>query len=902
MRLRDLSIRQTPSIRLTRAIVFFPVCLFVFAGPVGAELCVAVRGTAEVDGHVDASWSNSVPIRINRPVVKATPIDPSTAAVAEVRVMWDAQRLYFLLDVLDNHVQAKADKPWEQDSIELFLDEGMDRATAYDSNDSQLRVSCANGISGVGSIDQRSVRHATQGTDTGYRVELSIAPSSAQLKAGVQIGFEAQVNDDPGIGARRAVMKWHQADDRSWKDTSKFGTLVLVDQWSGDKSSNLDPPSTSTESDVKDEMAQDDTPQSKPFLDVDHRVPDWAADAVYYQIFPERFRRGDSENDPTRSSLEAPSAVPENWEVTRWTSAWYARSIWEQELGDDFYENGVFHRRYGGDLQGIIQQLGYLSELGINTIYLNPVFYARSLHKYDGNSYHHIDPYFGPAPQADLEIMASETSDPATWQWTAADRLFLQLIKQAHAAGIRIIIDGVFNHTGRDFFAFADLRANQQKSPYVDWYVVESFDDPNTPNNEFRYGCWWGVTTLPEFANSEDGKDLHAGPKQYILDATKRWMDPDQDGDPSDGIDGWRLDVAAELPDGFWVDWHKQVRQINPQALTVAEHWEEASEYLERCGFSSAMNYHGFAFLVKGFLIDGSLSPTQFVKEFAERSGKHPSRVRYALQNLIDSHDTDRVASMIVNARPDQYLEPDRFDYDVSRRCSARADKDYQVRKPHAQERELQRMVATVQMTFVGAPMLYYGTEAGMWGGDDPDDRKPMVWDDLVYDDETGDPRTATMLRTGEGGQSAESSTDEVNQELPAKSLAANRVERVDKVEFDRDLFEFYRNLIKVRHDHPSLRRGQFRVLAANDNDQTLVYLRQYEQDNLMVTINRSNVPQRVTIRLLDQRIPSRWQLALESGPDAVHWTRSQSEEDGVEILSLTLAPRTAGVLEAVAH
>src|SRR5206468_3159687 len=174
---------------------------------------------------------------------------------------------------------------------------------------------------------------------------------------------------------------------------------------------------------------------------------------------------------------EAPESVPKSATSSPWTGDWYARSDWEKERGPNFFENGVFDRRYGGDLQGVIDKLEYLSSLGINTIYLNPVFYARSLHKYDGSSFHHIDPYFGPDPAGDLKLMAQETSDPASWTWTAADKLFLELLRQAHERKIRVIIDGVFNHTGRDFFAFADLRARQAQSAYRDWYIVQSFDD-----------------------------------------------------------------------------------------------------------------------------------------------------------------------------------------------------------------------------------------------------------------------------------------------------------------------------------------------------------------------------------------------------------------------------------------
>ena len=380
-------------------------------------------------------------------------------------------------------------------------------------------------------------------------------------------------------------------------------------------------------------------------------VPEWGKSAVWYQIFPERFRNGDPSNDPKREDLEIPFLPGENWRVTPWTGDFYSRDEWEREIGDDFYENGVFHRRYGGDLQGVIDKLDYLKELGINAIYFNPVFYGRSVHKYDGNSFHHIDPNFGPDPEGDFEIIRNggETADPATWKWTAADKLFLELVKQAHARGIRIVIDGVFNHSGRDFFAFRDIRMKGAESPYTDWYYIESFDNPETRRNELRYKGWAGFFTLPEFRDNEDGTDLHPGPKQYIFDATKRWMDPDGDGDPSDGIDGWRLDVSEEIPDKFWRDWNEHVFKINPQAITIAEVWTNAAHYLTETGFSATMNYYAFAVPVKAFLVDNSIKASQFGEMLNTRRDQLPVPVQLAMQHLTDSHDTDRIAQMIIN-------------------------------------------------------------------------------------------------------------------------------------------------------------------------------------------------------------------------------------------------------------
>jgi len=163
-------------------------------------------------------------------------------------------------------------------------------------------------------------------------------------------------------------------------------------------------------------------------------------------------------------------------------------------------------RRYGGDIQGIIDKLDYLKDLGISAIYLNPVFHAPSLHKYDAACYNHIDPYFGPDPEADLRIMADEDpADSKTWKWTSADKLFLSLLEKAHPRNMHIIIDGVFNHTGINFWVFKDLKKMGKASKFKDWYTVTSWDDPNTEENEFDYLGWIGVKDLPELKEDENG-------------------------------------------------------------------------------------------------------------------------------------------------------------------------------------------------------------------------------------------------------------------------------------------------------------------------------------------------------------------------------------------------------------
>ena len=185
-------------------------------------------------------------------------------------------------------------------------------------------------------------------------------------------------------------------------------------------------------------------------------TPEWARHAVWYQILPERFANGQPSNDPTPASLDGSlhaGALPEGWRIHPWTSDWYALQPWEAAAGKPLVAN-LNDRRYGGDLAGILQRLPYLQDLGVNAIYLNPVFDAPSHHKYDASTLHHVDVHLGPDPDGDRALMAREVGDdPSTWVWTAADRQLLELIDAVHARGMRIILDGVFNDV-KDLDAF----------------------------------------------------------------------------------------------------------------------------------------------------------------------------------------------------------------------------------------------------------------------------------------------------------------------------------------------------------------------------------------------------------------------------------------------------------------
>ena len=536
-------------------------------------------------------------------------------------------------------------------------------------------------------------------------------------------------------------------------------------------------------------------------------VPEWAKKVVWYQIFPERFCNGDRSNDPTLDDMKGawPYVQPKNWKTHPWTSDWYKLQPWE-ETGEGFYWNAGL-RRYGGDLQGVLDKLDYLQELGINAIYLNPIFESPSLHKYDASMYHHIDNNFGPNPDRDREIWDQEDpGNSSTWKWTTADSLFLQLIKECHNRNIKIIIDGVFNHVGTTFWAFQDLLKNQEKSLYKDWFTVKKWDNPDTPENEFDYECWYGTKDLPEFREDENG--LVDVVKNHIHEIVKRWMDPNQDGDPLDGIDGWRLDVAEKVNIKFWKKFRTWVKSINPDAYITGELWWEdwqnnemvnPAPWLQGDAFDAVMNYR-FANAVKEFVIDvkNKISIQEFVDSLNSYMHDYPKDNVYVLQNLMDSHDVDRLSSQIIN--PDNW-----YDHEAN----PAQNPDYKVRKPNNKELSIQRFIVGIQMTLPGAPMIYYGDEAGMWGGDDPDCRKPMVWPDLNYEPEISHP--------------------------------FNKPRPKDEVSFNQNLFGWYKKLINIRKDNPVLALGDINFFLIDNKNKVLGYERTLDGKKMFIILNNQN-------------------------------------------------------------
>ena len=549
-------------------------------------------------------------------------------------------------------------------------------------------------------------------------------------------------------------------------------------------------------------------------------VPVWAQEAIWYQIFVERFHNGDPGNDPTLADMQKwDSRIPDDWTVSRWNGDWYAEDPWMQNPDTDqwTFEQKLQWRRYGGDLQGVLEKVDYLDSLGITAVYFNPLNDAPSLHKYDARNWRHIDVNFGPDPEGDKAIMASENpADPATWRWTAADRLFLEVVQALHGRGIRVVLDYSFNHTGTQFWAFEDVLEHQQESDYKDWYQVEHWDVASSIQNEFQYRGWAGLASLPE-VNREVNNRLEAFPHQdnlapeslreHIFAVARRWLDPNGDGDPSDGIDGYRLDVAAEVPIGFWTDFRQVVREVNPEAYLLGEIWwkswpyelEEPQPYLGEVAFDGIMNYRWYRNARRKLGKDpGQLNQVAYAQSWAGLiRGIAPEHQR-AMMNLLASHDAPRALTSLYN--------PTLYKY----RTKPYEDSTYKVHRPPSFARERLRAMLVHQFTWVGAPHIWNGDEMGMWGGDDPDCRKPLWWSEFSFDNEAAHPYAT----------------------LPQVPASYNEVAA------DTSLWHFYQQAIAFRKAHPCLIYGDVSWEIYDDAPGLLAYRREDNSETLMIVIN----------------------------------------------------------------
>jgi glycosidase len=498
----------------------------------------------------------------------------------------------------------------------------------------------------------------------------------------------------------------------------------------------------------------------------DGTVPAWAADAVWYQVYVSRFCNGDTSNDPSG--------------VLPWTDDW-ARLLPGESPP---LRERLFYRRYGGDLAGVRRRLPYLQDLGVNALYLNPVFQAPSEHKYDTEDYRHVDDSFGVADSRSK--LSSETDDPASWQWSESDRVFLDFLADAHNRGIRVVVDGVFNHVGRQFHAWRDVQARGRGSRYADWFAITNWGPP------LQWQAWDRPNgDLPKFKRVGDG--LHPEVEAYLLAVVRRWQDPDGDGDPSDGVDGWRLDAADEVPLGFWRRFRAEVKRINPNAIIVGEIWSDARLWLQGDAFDVVTNYRFSDPVLRFFTQDNRLyDATAFVEDLDAARLGYPPEVVTGLINLLDSHDTERAVTALT--------DPQRH---VSSRAGLPAripERDTLIPDEDAYRRL--KLAVALQFTYPGAPIIYYGNEVGMFGGDDPFCRAPMWWTD--------------------------------NESRPGR--------------FRSDLTAWYRRLIELRGRRVELRRGGYELILADDARRLAVFRRVLQNQSMIVLVNADDRPHPVVL------------------------------------------------------
>lgn len=349
-------------------------------------------------------------------------------------------------------------------------------------------------------------------------------------------------------------------------------------------------------------------------------VPAWVERSVFYQIFPDRFANGDFRNDPP--------------ELTNWD-------------GVPTYSN-----RFGGDAAGIAKNIPYLKGLGVNAIYLNPIMMATSNHRYDPVDFFTVDPEF------------------------ASNQEFIKLTQELDAAGIRTVLDQIFDHVGVTFSPFADLLKHQKQSRYRDWFFVRSF--PVAVKQNPNYEAWYGFESMPKL------NVLHPAVKSYLFESVRYWMQTAR-------LSGWRLDVANEVPSEFWSEFRTVVKQHDPNAWIVGEVWTDATQWLGGDQWDASMNYPFRAACVN-WIAKGQGDSTDFLEALDANYALYAPQVSRSQLNLLSSHDTPR---FITEAGGDV----------------AKA-----------------KLAATVQFTWPGVPSVYYGEELGMQGGADPANRRGMEW------------------------------------------------------------------------------------------------------------------------------------------------------------------------------
>ncbi len=527
-------------------------------------------------------------------------------------------------------------------------------------------------------------------------------------------------------------------------------------------------------------------------------TPDWAKGAVMYQIFTDRFYNGDKTNDV--ESREYFYIGDYSRKVTDWNK--YPDKMGVREF-------------YGGDLQGVIDKLDYLQDLGVEVLYFNPLFVSPSNHKYDIQDYDYIDPHYGVIVEDGGEVLAEgmtenrlatkyqkRTTDIKNLE--ASNQLFIKLVEELHRRGMRIILDGVFNHCG-SFNKWMDrerIYENQKDyepgafispdSPYRSYFRFFKEEPGNWPYNT-NYDGWWGHDTLPKL-NYEDSMKL----ENYILYIGRKWVSPPYN------VDGWRLDVAADLGRSneynhqFWKKFREAVKDANPEAIILAEHYGDPSDWLQGDEWDTVMNYDAFMEPVTWFLTGMEKHSDEAREELRGNADNFVGSISHHMSNML-TPSLQVAMNELSNHDHSRFLT--RTNHMVGRveHLGPKAAEEYV-------NEAIMREAVAIQMTWVGAPTIYYGDEAGVCGFTDPDNRRTYPW----------------------GNE---------NQEL----------------------LNFHKEMIRIHKEHPALRTGSLNILSWDEN--VLAYGRFLGEDRIVAIINNRSELTEVTVPVWQVEVPMKCRM-----------------------------------------
>ena len=514
-------------------------------------------------------------------------------------------------------------------------------------------------------------------------------------------------------------------------------------------------------------------------------TPDWAKGAVMYQIFTDRFYNGDKSNDVETNEYYYIGDYSQR--VTNW---------------DKYPANMGVREFYGGDLQGVMDKLDYLQDLGVEVVYFNPLFVSPSNHKYDIQDYDYIDPHYGKIVDDGGEVLPNGVTDNSQAtkykkrttglkNLEASNELFIKLVEELHRRGMKVILDGVFNHCGsfnkwmdreriyegeEDYEPGAYVSAD---SPYRSYFRFFKEGPENWPYNG-NYDGWWGHDTLPKL-NYEDSVKL----ENYILYIGRKWVSPPYN------VDGWRLDVAADLGRSneynheFWQKFRRAVKDANPNALILAEHYGDPSDWLKGDEWDTVMNYDAFMEPITWFLTGVEKHSDEFRGDMKGNADAFFNSMRHFMTRF-NTQSLQIAMNELSNHDHSRFLT--RTNSQVGRTNT---------RGPEAANQGIDKAVfrqaVMIQMTWPGAPTLYYGDEAGLCGWTDPDNRRAYPW----------------------GNE-------------------------------DKDLIEYHKVLISLHKECQALKTGSIMFLHGGYN--LICYGRFDEKDKVVVIINRDEAEREIHI------------------------------------------------------